>query len=228
MMNSDALLTFVLDGVRTRPYASRALPQLSDDEVTAAVEELGELVWRDRELQGLEIADFDALDTFVRERARTRAALALGNEARRVLVVLSELFTVMHERTTTDWRPTDGKPVMIPLGSDRSSWKKTLGEIRSKKHWGRLAEDCMLNAAYKCTDPTVLLAAGRYYLDLVNADVATAIDYFIRACEQDKLNTPICDEIVQAFVLARGHTFLGISLHRYLDVWEKHKSEPGV
>jgi hypothetical protein len=222
-MEKNALLAAVLEGVHSKPLGTRLLPPLADDELAVAIEHFSADVWRDHELARLRIADLDALNQYVTECSRKKSPNNLGDEARLALVLLSYLFSEMHERTNKDMRSREGEPVVISLGSDLASAKKELGKIKARKRWGRMSEDCMLNAASLCSNPAILIAAGRYYLELMDADVPTAIAYFIAACDRGKADMRTCDRMIDEFMLQRMHLYIGMSLVNYLEEWKTFK-----
>ncbi|MDW8102663.1 MAG: hypothetical protein RMK30_07290 [Anaerolineae bacterium] len=195
-MDPQTVMRMVFEGGIRKPIGTDLLSSLQPHEVNAAEEYYRKMLWADKELIARGINDFYALNEYVKECARKGTPTTLSDETRKALVVLANIFMYMHEQKEWSITSLRGHP---------------------------LAEDCILNAAYSCQNPDVLIAAGRFYLSLWDADVETAIAYFIKATEIDPKRVNDCDRLINDFVRQRGVMYLRGSLEPYLDAWRQHK-----
>ena len=222
-MNPQTVLNLVFDGVRQSSLGSDYLSQLPQTDLFPLIEHFSKIIWRDPDLLERDINDFNSLDNYVTECSQKGTPSKLNDDTRKALVVLNHLFTRMHEQRGVFSQGPEKGPKLIELGSDRETIQASLADIKEQNKFGGLAEGCILNAAYSCSNADILLSAGRYYLELINADVPTAIAYFIHASKIDKELIAVCDRHIKGFADARSHLYIGVSLWRYLEEWDKFK-----
>jgi serine/threonine protein kinase len=112
------------------------------------------------------------------------------------------------------------------LSTDSRKAMCLLGFIYERQGKAGLAEDYILDAAYDCEDAAVLTMAGRFYLESFNAEVGTAIAYFIRATSLDAERIDDCDAYIRQFIKNKRAWYPLLSwqvIEKYLEKWESHK-----
>lgn len=215
------------DGIR-EPLGTSPLNSLRIEEVMNLESHFRKTLWADKELIAKGISDFDALDAFIQACAERKEAVTLSDQSRISLAVLARIYLYLHERRgplpeSLRQVVSSSGIIVIEFREDDKNSKKALADLAEYRKWERLSESCMLNAAYSCSDPYVLITAGRYYLEIATSDVAAAIGYFIGACKNDQKHIGVCNMLLREFVKKReSHYPLG-SLKPYLDHWEEYK-----
>ena len=229
----DELARTVLEGCIYDRLGTYPLSSLPPHQIVEAEHHFCNVVWADNELRARGIRDFGSLDALVTEQAGQDAPVALAANTRRALVVLAQVYMYMHERKGP--LPSSLKKHTVPhqdpfialrLNGDedsRAAFRGQMAELKEYNKWGRLAENCILNAAYRCHDPIVLIAAGRYYLELGNAELHTAVGYFIQASEEDRSRLDDCDRLLKDFMKQRGASYMWGPSLSYLNTWIQHK-----
>lgn len=90
-------------------------------------------------------------------------------------------------------------------------------------------DDYVLNSAYSAADPEVLVMAGKFYLSIYDADIPTAVSYFIRATEGMRPDSPgvkECDSALYAILMERRAWYPRISwdfIKKCVTKWNEHK-----
>ncbi|MCS7254286.1 MAG: hypothetical protein RMK18_09805 [Armatimonadota bacterium] len=100
-----------------------------------------------------------------------------------------------------------------------------LGVAYIRKGMITIAEDCILNGAYKSQDEGVLFLAGTFYLVIRDAELDTAFAYFKEACQVDPRWLYKCDGMVQWFLRRRGSFYPNSIIRLYIGLWDKIKKE---
>ena len=89
--------------------------------------------------------------------------------------------------------------------------------------------DHVLNGAYSAKDPEVLLLAGKYYLSIYDADIPTAVGYFISATEgmrADSQWVKECDNSLYSILMEKRVWYPKISwdfIKKCVAQWNDHK-----
>jgi cytidyltransferase-like protein len=83
-----------------------------------------------------------------------------------------------------------------------------------------LAEEYLLDAAYKAEDPGILMGAGVYFLNKSEAEVDTALGYFESACKLDPVRIDECDKQFKKFLARKGTIYPYSSLAPLINYWD--------
>lgn len=86
----------------------------------------------------------------------------------------------------------------------------------------KLADECILDAAYEATQPDILISAGHYYLHKSNAEVETALSYFITACDIDPTNIQVCDNDFRSFLENNCSSYPTRLLEPWINAWSNY------
>ena len=90
-------------------------------------------------------------------------------------------------------------------------------------------EDLILNSAYSSIDKEVLINAGKYYLNTYNADIPTAIAYFIQATNGEPINSvwiQHCDTLIHQILKDKKAMYPKSSwdyIFECVQEWNTHK-----
>jgi hypothetical protein len=90
-------------------------------------------------------------------------------------------------------------------------------------------EDYILNSAYDSGDPEVLVLAGKYYLIIFDADIPTAIAYFIKATKCERVNSvwvTECDNAIYRILSEKKFLYPKVSwdyIKECVKKWNEHK-----
>jgi hypothetical protein len=213
-MNPADVENLVFTGVARAPLGTVLLSSLDQSEIEEAAKGFFALLFRDPQLSAHLNAQKSytvaSLNEVVKGSIESGRPLDLADWTRRVLVILAHLI------------------IAGGLFPERPSDLESLGEIvKSRPHIPDIpqAAECLLNAADRCKDPRVKIAAGRYYLEIFDAEVGTALAYFASATELDSSYPLVrgCDNLVEQFVKTRAIFYPFNALKPYLDEWEDHK-----
>ncbi len=230
-MNWAALQGSFFNGIRSNELGLSPLPDLNLYELLEGTEHFLNLVWKDSELVSQGISDFESLDTFLNRCAESRTPTALSQTTREALVVLAHLFMQHHAKFAQkdpEWIEISDSMSMIEFSDSmsREEMKSKLAAVRRHENLSKKVEGCILNAAYSCPFPNVLIAAGRYYLEVnFSVDPRASVAYFIRATEIDSSSIGCCDALLKNFVKKHGMEFALSETHlqECIDAWKKHK-----
>jgi len=90
-------------------------------------------------------------------------------------------------------------------------------------------DDYVLDSAYSTKDPEVLVMAGKHYLSIIDADIPSAIGYFITATEGMSVNSPWvkeCDDSLYSILMEKRAWYPEISwdyIKKHIAEWNEHK-----
>lgn len=96
-----------------------------------------------------------------------------------------------------------------------------IGLIHHEHGNDKIANDYLLDAAYKCKDPRILMVTGKYYLEIYDAEVNTALGYFKLACDLDKSFFSKCNALWKDFLDRKLVMYPYGSLDFYIKKWEE-------
>lgn len=214
-MHPAEIEELVFTGVVTAPLGTVLLSSLGQSEIEEAAKGFfaALIAYLPRTSLGAQMGTQTAftLDSLNDLLKSSGTPLDPNDRSRRVLVILAHLI------------------IAGGLFAERPSDLELLGgAVKSLPHIANVpqAAECLLNAAFRCKDPDVKIAAGRYYLEILDAEVDTAIAYFVSATEVGGSSYSLvraCDKLVEQFAKARAVFYPFGSLKPYLDAWEEQK-----
>jgi hypothetical protein len=210
-MNPTAIEELVFRGVASAPLGKVLLSDLDQSEIKEATKGffatllvlLQSTPLRPK-LGARTAFTIDSVNDLLKESG---GALDPADRTRKVLVTLAHLI------------------IAGRLFAERPSDPELLGKsIKSLPHLPNIpqAAECLLNAAYRCNDAAVKMAAGRYYLEILDAEFGTAVGYFSSATKINRSLVRPCDTLLEQFTKTRELFYLG-GLKPYLDAWAEHK-----
>jgi len=212
-VDSNAVQKLLFSRVASMPLGTVLLSSLDRVEAKGAMAHFLTVVFEDMQLRTQNVTNIRTLNNLIMAAAKRRVSSDLAVSTRRALVVIGYLISAAKvdvEHPTSD--RTVESTIKLPCIPKISE-----------------AEDCLLNAVYSCEDPEVLVAVGRYLLELFDADFHTAFDYFTYATEIDssRSRVEICDRLVKEFSSSRGMLYALAGLGSRLDAWNEHKRKLG-
>jgi hypothetical protein len=213
-MSPQEIATAVFTQILKAPFGSTPLPSLTLCEIREAADDCTSRLSRDpqiaEQLKQINTCSLHYINSLIHASIKSQSPIELASDSRRGLVVLAHLII-------------GGR-----LFPERRSDLELLGsQIKSLPHTPDIPEaaDCLLNAAYRCKDADVNVAVGRYYLEILDAEVNTALGYFASATETESSLSlvEVCDKLLTRFVETRAMFYPFRQLEPFLDAWEKHK-----
>jgi hypothetical protein len=213
-MTTQDIESAVFTRVRKAPFGASLLPSLTPREIREAavgfISKLSKDPRLSEQLTATNAGSLQYINALIHASIKGRSPIVLSGDDLRVLVVLAHLII-------------GGR-----LFPERASALESLGsEIKSLPHTPDIPEaaECLLNAAYLCKDPDVKIAAGRYYLEILDAEVGTALAYFTAATEINFSCSCVeaCDKLLARFLETRAIFYPFRQLEPYIDAWKKHK-----
>lgn len=222
------IITTVIREGNRQPLGSLLLRSFLRDTILQIESHFCKCLWADEVLHNQGIGQFEELDSFAEKKAREKKPTGLSEKSQVALAVLAHTYVYLDESKGS--LPESVKRFLtgdfikkIQIGEQNETQKQCLSDLVEYQKWERLSEICILCAAYSCTNPYVLIVAGRYYLEKRDAEVSTSIGYFICACEINQVHMGICNMLLREFVKRKGMDYLAGSLDMCLESWNKFK-----